>query len=291
MWGVSPKPALISKGLLVRSVLVCTVIFAVLVSVPVARSAGASVNYPPMPRGPNTECLGTKHTSPSLTATKMAQIEQTILAEGRGGMDSVAPCPGGPVVVQLRPGRERLARKLEEQYGSKVAIFVGLTAWHGRPGRSPVCGPLPAVPEVRHDVALSLRLDEATVTSGSDFTGTVTLLNNGPGLFEADIGQPLQAVLVRVGSNRVVGVYTDGIAGTGLPVKLAPGHSKVVAVVGGTARCDGGVGSPTPPGLYGVTVLVRDDGAFLPGQVSFSAYVSLARPLRVVAAKEQSAGS
>ena len=235
-------------------------------------------------------CVGTKHPSPSLSAAQMAQIEQSVLAEGRGGMDSVASCAGGPVVVQLRPGKERLARLLQEQYGSRVAIFVGLTAWHGRPGRSPVCGPLPAVPEVRHDVALSLRLDEARVTSGSDFTGTVTLLNNGPGPFEANIGEPVQAVLVRAGSNRVVGVYGDGIAGSGLLLKLAPGQSKVVPVVGGTARCDGGVGSAMPPGLYDVTVLVRDEGTFLPGQVSFSSYVNMARPLRVVAAQRQTTG-
>ncbi len=268
-----------------RLVALCTVLVGVLIGAPVATPASAAGNYPPVPRGSYTGCVGLKRPSPPLTAAQMAHIEQKILAQHPGDVDSGAPCPGGPVIVKLVPGREWLARQLQGQFGSELAIFVGLTAWHGRPGKSPVCGTLPVVPDRRDNVALSLHLDTTTVSSGSNFTGTVALINKGPRPFEADIGQPLLAMLVKVGSNRVVGIFSGGTAGTGLRVRLAPRRSETIRVRGGTARCDGGTGSALPPGLYGVTVLVRDENASLPGEVPFSAYVSPAHPLRVVTAK------
>jgi hypothetical protein len=213
----------------------------------------------------------------------MDMIQQQLIKEHPRDIDSGGSCPGGPVTVQLRTGREWLARELEGQYGSKLAIFVGLTAWHGHPGRSPGCGDVPVVPQLRHRVYLQLRLNTPAVASGSDFAGTVTLTNEGSSSFSTNIGQPLEAVLVKAGSRRVVGVYVDGIAGTGLLVKLAPGRSARVKFVGGTARCDGGVGSALPAGEYGVTVLVMDETYDFPGGSTFSAYVSASRPLRVLA--------
>jgi hypothetical protein len=123
--------------------------------------------------------------------------------------------------------------------------------------------PFPVVPVMRANVSLSLHLEGPTVAFGSDFSGSVTLFNKGPSPFGADIGQPLRAVLVRFGSDRVAGVYGGDIVGTGLLVELAPRRSETICVVGGTARCDGGTGSALPHGLCGVTVLVRDEGANL----------------------------
>jgi hypothetical protein len=83
----------------------------------------------------------------------------------------------------------------------------------------------------------------------------------GAGSLSMDPGQPVQAVVVRKGTIRVVGVYSGVIGGTGYPVKLARGQSKTVAVIGGTARCDGGTGSALPAGPYGVMVQISDEGA------------------------------
>ncbi len=261
---------------------VCAVLAGLFIVAPAASFASQSVGYAPMPPGPDNGCVGPKRPSPPLTAAEMARIQQRIVAKHLAEIDNGGSCPGGPTFVQLRPGREWLARQLHDQYGSKLAIFVGLTTWHGHPGRSPVCGTLPAVTDVRHNVVLALRLKGPTVVSGSDFTAVVTLTNEGSSTFATDIGQPLEAVLVRTGSRRVVGVYTEGIAGTGLMVRLAPGRSELVHVVGGTARCDGGIGSALPAGDYGVVVLVRDESADLPGESAFSAYVRSPRPLHVV---------
>jgi hypothetical protein len=263
---------------------VCAVLAGLLVTAPAASFASQSVGYPPVPRGPDNACVGLKRPSPPLTAAEMARMQAQVVSKHLADVDYGGSCPGGPSFVQLRPGREWLAHQLQDQYGSKLAIFVGLTAWHGHPGRSPVCGMLPAVTDVRHSVALALRLKGPTVVSGSDFTAVVTLTNDGSSTFATNIGQPLEAVLVRAGSRRVVGVYTEGIAGTGLLVRLAPGRSELVHVVGGTARCDGGIGSALPAGEYGVVVLVRDESADLPGESVFSAYVRSPHPLRVLSA-------
>jgi len=52
-------------------------------------------------------------------------------------------CPGGPVLIALTPGNELLAHQLLAEYGSNMAITVGLTTYDGSPGRSPRCGTLP----------------------------------------------------------------------------------------------------------------------------------------------------
>jgi hypothetical protein len=77
-----------------------------------------------------------------------------------------------------------------------------------------------------------------------------------------DTGQPLEAVVIKAGTHRVVGVYTGGVAGTGYTVTRGAGQSAANAapsVLVGTARCDGGIGSALPPGKYQVVALVMDE--------------------------------
>ena len=218
------------------------------------------VPYPPVPSWPDPQgCLGLRHHSPPLSAGQMQQIIDHLLATEKGNVQDGSPCPGGPVIVSLQPGREWLARRLDATYGSNVAIFIGLTTWDGRPGRSPVCGALPQPTPLPRGLRLSLHLDRASVTSGADYLGTVRISELGPGMFSMDPGQPVEAVVVRTGTRKVVGVYSGGIAGTGYPVHLARGQSKTVAVIGGTARCDGGTGSALPAGSYGVMVQISNE--------------------------------
>jgi hypothetical protein len=189
----------------------------------------------------------------------MQEIVNHLVATEEGNIQSGGPCPGGPVTISLVPGREWLARQLEATYGSKLAIFIGLTTWDGRPGRAPDCGALPQPTALPRGLRLSLQLAGASVISGSDFSGIVRITETGPGLFSMDAGQPVQAVVVRTGTQKVVGVDSGAIGGTGYMVKLARGQSTTVAVVGGTARCDGGTGSALPAGTYGVMVQISSE--------------------------------
>ena len=252
----------------------------------VAQPALASprVPYPPVPSWPDPHgCIGLRQPSPRLTAEQMQQIVNDLFATEEGNTQGGAgPCPGGPVTVSLRPGREWLARQIDTTYGSKLAIFIGLTTWDGRPGRSPVCGDLQTPTALPRGLRLSLRLGNTSVTSGADFSGSVRLAELGPGRFSMDLGQPVQAVVVRTGTQRVVGVYSGVIGGTGYQVNLVRGESKKVAVIGGTARCDGGTGSALPAGTYSVVVQISSEDAgpspdYLTPQV----------PLRVLPARRQ----
>ena len=189
----------------------------------------------------------------------MQQITDQLQA-AKGNLQGGSSCPGGPVIVWLQPGREWLARRLGATYGSKLAIFIGLTTWDGRPGQSPVCGALPRAAALPRGLRLSLHLDRTSVASGSDFLGAVLISELGPGRFSMGIGQPVEAVVVRRGTEKVVGVYSGVIGGTGYSVNLVRGESKSVPVIGGTARCDGGIGSALPAGTYGVIVEISNEG-------------------------------
>jgi len=61
------------------------------------------------------------------------------------------------------------------------------------------------------------------------------------------------------GTHQVVGVYGGGIAGTGYAVRLDPGQRSQVTVIGGTARCDGAIGSALPAGQYQMLAVVMDE--------------------------------
>jgi len=85
-----------------------------------------------------------------------------------------------PVTVSLRPGREWLARQIDTTYGSKLAIFIGLTTWDGAPGGAGMRD-LQTPTALPRGLRLSLRLGNTSVTSGADFSGSVRLAELGPG--------------------------------------------------------------------------------------------------------------
>jgi hypothetical protein len=245
-------------------------------------AAGSSrVPYPPERTWPYSRgCIGLGHPSPRVTGGQMQQIADHLLAAERRDLQWLIPCPGGPLIVGLQPGREWLARQLGATYGSKLAISIGLTTWHGRPGRSPVCGSLSEPTALPKGLQLSLHFDHNAVVSGSSFHGTVLIKELGPGHFSMDTGQPVQAVIVRTGTRKVVGVYSAGIGGTGYRVNLARGQSRSVPVIGGTARCDGGTGSALPAGTYGVMAEISEEGVG-----SSPRYLTPELPLRVLPAR------
>ena len=108
-------------------------------------------------------------------------------------------------------------------------------------------------------LTLSLHLRSKTVRSGDPLGGTLVVGYSGASSFEMDTGQPIEAVVVRPGTHQVVGVYGGGIAGTGYAVRLDPGQRSQVTVIGGTARCDGAIGSALPAGQYQMLAVVMDE--------------------------------
>lgn len=172
----------------------------------------------------------------------------TKIAGGELTYDSA--CPGGPVMVGLNPGDESIAHRISIRYSADVFISIGLTVYDGTPGHSPHCGALEPSMPTPDGLRFTLVLKSQSVRSGSTFTGSVVVSDSGPGTFFMDTGQPLQAVVVRKGTRQVVGVFSGAIGGTGYGRRLTAGQSESIGVIGGTARCDGGVGSALPPGGY-----------------------------------------
>jgi hypothetical protein len=222
---------------------------------------GATATYPPIPPavGHLGDCLTLPPVGMTADQTQSVIAAVTSLAGNGGRLQELGPCTGGPVNVGLAPGSEALAHQIWTRFGRDVSISVGLTSYDGSPGRSPRCGALEAPAPLPAGLHLALRLRSRTVRSGSMLTGNVVESESGPASFFMDTGQPLEAVVVRPGTRQVVGVLSGGIAGTGYGPRVGPGESGMVPVVGGTARCDGGIGSALPPGRYQVVVRVAPE--------------------------------
>jgi hypothetical protein len=195
-----------------------------------------------------------------------------------GQLQMTAACSGGPVLIGLSPGDEELAQELLADYGRNMVVTVGFTTYNGSPGRSPRCGRLAPSAALPPGLHLTLQLQHNSVRSGENFYGAVLVSEHGPGSFSIDTGQPLEAVVVRPGTLQVVALYGEGIAGTGYFTEVNPNESSTIPVVGGTARCDGGLGSALPPGSYQVIVQVAPEGRH-----RFPVYLTPPVTLRVAA--------
>ena len=67
---------------------------------------------------------------------------------------------------------------------------------------------------------------------------------------------PLAGAVVEPGTRRVVASYDSAIAGVGISADLAPGASRELPALFGTASCDAAAGYALPPGGYEVLVVV-----------------------------------
>lgn len=164
------------------------------------------------------------------------------------------------VEVGLMAGREALAARVAKVFGPKVSITVGLTSYCGGPGRSPVCSSMPGGDPLPSGLSLRLVVDHRTIQTGDVGHATLVVSEGGPGTFQMDTGQPLVAWLVRPGTRKVVGAIDVGIGGTGYAPQVRRGREGRIPVVFGTARCDGGRGSASPPGRYDTVVFMRKEG-------------------------------
>lgn len=200
-------------------------------------------------------CSNAPKPSPLLTATQVQTLRQEIIVESRGNGTGFGLCTGGPVVVTLRPGREWLAQRLTTTYGTKVVVNIVGVHWTGHPTRSQNCGDLPKPKATPKGLTIRYIPRATSVTSGSVFAGTVRFTNAGPGTGSATYGGgSFVAKIVRPGTRDVVGVFSGARTDTLRFVTVSPGQSEMAPVIGGTERCDGGVGSALPPGKYDVVV-------------------------------------
>jgi hypothetical protein len=225
-------------------------------------AADSSNSYPPIRLA--TPAIPTPCFSPSsippLPAARESAIEKSVTAFVGAHLNGIGQCGNGLIEITLSPGSEGLAKKVRAKFGPSVQIEIGLTVWDGHPARSPTCGDLvqPSAKSAGYSIALDLH--SRRIVSGADLTGHVTLKDMGEGAARPLTSNPVEVVITKPGTRRVVGVFAGAIAGTGYAPLLMPGQTQDVPIVGGTGRCDGGIGSALPPGHYDAVAEVSGIG-------------------------------
>lgn len=190
--------------------------------------------------------------------------EITTLVRDTSSSGSIAMGAGPPIFVQLSADAEDLAAELVERYGDTVKISVGALPYPDPTVATDFdCrgfeGEIGAGDVVDGDLVATLSLEETTVASGGDFSGTATVTNTGTAELAFASGEPLVAIVFRPGTNDPVGLYVGGIDGVGTGADLPPGESISIRVIGGTASCDPTLGYALPAGDYDVRVYVPWD--------------------------------
>jgi hypothetical protein len=218
-------------------------------------TAATSTSYPPIERtvpAAQEPCtFASSIPPPPVPANQVQAIEKEVMAIVGKHFDGIGQCAHGLLVLTLTPGSEVLAQKVRAKFGPSVQIMVGWTVWNGRPGRSATCGTLaaPTTTPARYSTALDLR--SRVIQVGANLKGHVTFHNASTTQGVSVLtDKPIEVVITKPGTRRVVGVLTSPVAGVGYAVGLSPGQSLNIGIVGGTGRCDGGLGSALPPGRY-----------------------------------------
>jgi hypothetical protein len=239
------------------------VVFIFTSAMTITQQAGASTRgYPPVPNTATIvppACTTPSHGAPIL-AGKIAAQERAITAFVGNHFQALGQCGPGLLSLTLTPGSEALAKRVRIRFGSVVQILVGETVWDGRPGRSPRCGNLPTTSTIPAGYSATLDLRSTKVKSGANLTGTVKFKDTGTSDVRIDPGEPIEMVVTKPHTRRVVGIYSGAIGGVGYSKLLQPGHTAEVDAIGGTARCDGGLGSALPPGRYDAVAEVSGVG-------------------------------
>jgi hypothetical protein len=133
----------------------------------------------------------------------------------------------------------------------------------------------------------ALDLRSTTIKVGGNLQGRVAIRDTGRTNVRVLTAQPVEVVIIKPGTRRVVGVYAGGIGGTAFGGSLHPGQSQSVRIVGGTARCDGGIGSALPAGHYDAVAEVSGvgvDGESGTHGVPPPTYFTPVVPIRIVPA-------
>jgi hypothetical protein len=251
-------------------------------------TAATSSSYPPIARpAPAAQQPCPFATAiPPVPAGQIQAIEKEVAAFAGKHLVGVGQCAHGLLVVMLTPGTEALAKRVRAHFGPSVQIMVGWTVWNGRPGRSATCGTLAAPTSTPPGYSLVLHLRSRVIKIGADMTGHVAFRDTSATQSVRVLSEsPIEVVVTKPGTRRVVGVLTGAIAGTAAAPLLIPGETQNVAVVGGTGRCDGGIGSALPPGRYDAVAEVSGvaiDGHDGPGGQPPPTYFTPLVPIKIV---------
>ncbi len=230
-----------------------------------AQASGSS--YPPIiGKVPFPSSCVSPTTIPSVPPDQIQTLEKEVTALVGNHFQGIGQCGNGLVELDLTAGSEGTAARVRARFGPQVQIMVGLTVWNGRPGRSPRCGTLPRATRTPGGYSATLELHSRRIEVGGNLRGKVVLRDTSARNVRVITGSPIEVVITRRGTGRVVGVYSGGIAGVGFGPLLKPGQPANVDIVGGTARCDGGIGSALPPGRYDAVAEVSGVGVDGPGE-------------------------
>jgi hypothetical protein len=251
-------------------------------------TAATSTSYPPIERTvPAAQQPCNFATSiPVVPGDQVQAIEKEVTAFVGKHFDGIGQCAHGLLVLTLTPGSEALAQKVRTKFGPSVQIMVGGTVWNGHPGRSATCGTLaaPTTTPARYSTALDLR--SRVIKVGANLNGHVAFHNKSTQGVSVLTDKPIEVVITKPGTRRVVGILTSPIAGVGYAVGLSPGQSLNIGIVGGTGRCDGGIGSALPPGRYDAVAEVSgvaiDGPDGLGGEGSPPTYFTPFVPIQIV---------
>lgn len=191
------------------------------------------------------------------TEAELRRIQDEIAAMAAGNMYSVGVV-GDVVEVALTANAEAVAAQLVGRYGDAAQITVGRFTY---PDRLPDDHSLPCASEAPEadlpGVRATVHLSSDMVSAGADFSGSVTLVNEGHAAVHVETGSPLSAVVFGADGVHPVSTYIGGIAGVGLTLDMPPGASRDIEILGGTASCDPAIGYALAPGTYIVRVPVE----------------------------------
>lgn len=155
----------------------------------------------------------------------------------------------------MRAPFAELAADLHREYGDSLEITVGHKPFPAelRGDRQPV--PLPTPTVTVPGLELKVTVDEPHVAPGEDLEGRVIFANRGPHRVEGMTGV-LTGGVRRDGQDFLAGTFAGAITLQGYGIGLAPGSSRELPLIIGTASCLPDSSYVVPPGRYEVVAAV-----------------------------------
>ena len=211
-------------------------------------------------------CRSSQVEGPETTVAAADPTRATRLRSAREWINANAPAALGVfrvhgagassdyVSAHLRADQAKLAASLAASYGDAIRLKVGMFDYPVDEAIVPVCRKVALPGGDLHSLSAAVVVTTPEVKSGEDLAGQVVITNNGRFSVSYTVGVPLAGVVVRRDTDDVVGVWDGAIVGVEMSVSLAPGESKKIGFVGGTASCYPSIGYSVPPGDYDVVV-------------------------------------
>lgn len=162
---------------------------------------------------------------------------------------------GGPGFIQLRAPFGDLAAELHEKYGDALQVTVGHKPFPPEKIVDRRAVPIPTPTVTVPGLELTITVDTPTVAAGEDAHGRVLFANRGQRRVEGMTGL-LTAGVRRESDEYMAGNFAGAVAFIGHPVRLAPGETKELGLIIGTASCLPDTSYVVPPGHYEVIATI-----------------------------------